>query len=91
MIPKVSLPPRLVSCSPQPQPEEEQMSDNSYLENVNALMKLSEARSVPAPQVIHDLLDATRAGRKSWLQGNISVTKDILETYPCFGKSRWVG
>jgi hypothetical protein len=90
MIPKVSLPPRLVSSSPQPQPEEEQMSDNSYLENVNALMKLSEARSVPAPQVIHDLLDATRAGRKSWLQGNISVTKDILETYPCFGKSRWL-
>lgn len=58
-------------------------------ENVDALRKLAVAKNPPA-QIIQELLNATRAERKHWLQTQTISVKNILEKYPILQKPKWV-
>ena len=88
---KVTLPPSMVGTAPQVESDGDLEDDTmTYKENVNALSKLTEGKSPPAAQVVFDLLDATRPGRRKWLRENLSIHEDILDNYPCFRKSKWV-
>lgn len=81
----------MVNTTPLTESEEDLEDDTmTYRENVMALSKLTEGKSPAAVQVVYDLLDVTRCGRLKWLSKGLLIQEDILESYPCFRKSKWV-
>ncbi len=61
-----------------------------YKENVQTLVTLINAKTPTPAHAVQRLLDATRSKRIDWLKQLISI-REIMETYPCFKHSKWVG
>ena len=70
-------------------PDDSSVELETYEENVGTLATLISGKNPPAAQVIHQLLDETRALRTKWLQELISI-RDITAKYTCFKISKWV-